>query len=474
MIGRFVLFGLLAIDALLQIRHAPRYGVGGFNVAQLPGLDAIGPSRMIYELCELFNAYLFVLAACGVATRFVLPIATAIYAYLYFGSQLDSYQHHYLVSLILLLSCFIPWQRPDGAGPSTQIRSWALRLVLIQIAIMYLWAAVSKMNHAWIDGRTLGGQIGGPLRAMIDATIGIRRASSLVIGIELALAASVWNRRLWRAAAPLGLMLHLGILASGLEIGLFAWLMIGLYIFIIPDRIWVWLAGTGPVRLVRDLARVIASWFEDGPQWGVYAIALAAGLGLAALCRFDHALQVGFILTAAIVGVALVRGLRQPGLRRRVQLAWLGCIHVVALGTWLMVDRSSSVAEDYYRFLAGSARRFGTDQEAEHAYRKLVAIVPDDEPAHFHLAHALLARDATEEGLAELHEAERLAPSAARAYVEEARWLASHARKTEALAKAREAVAADPKDSEARDLLNSFKNGSTGKRASPTIDDDSE
>src|SRR5437762_505916 len=33
-LARVVLFGLLAIDALLQIRHAPRYGVGGFNVAQ--------------------------------------------------------------------------------------------------------------------------------------------------------------------------------------------------------------------------------------------------------------------------------------------------------------------------------------------------------------------------------------------------------------------------------------------------------
>ena len=42
-------------------------------------------------------AYLFMLAAFGVATRWLVPLAAAIYAWLYFGSQLDSYQHHYLV-----------------------------------------------------------------------------------------------------------------------------------------------------------------------------------------------------------------------------------------------------------------------------------------------------------------------------------------------------------------------------------------
>src|SRR3569623_3614377 len=100
-VGRVVLFGLLALDALLQIRHAPRYGAGGFNAAQLPFLDALGPTRVSYGVGELINAYLLTLAAFGVATRWVLPPAAAIYAWLNFGSQLASYQHHYLVSMIL-------------------------------------------------------------------------------------------------------------------------------------------------------------------------------------------------------------------------------------------------------------------------------------------------------------------------------------------------------------------------------------
>src|SRR4051812_17444647 len=57
LVFRVVFFGMLAIDALLQIRHAPRYGAGGFNVAQLPFLDSIGPTRGSYEVAQLISAY---------------------------------------------------------------------------------------------------------------------------------------------------------------------------------------------------------------------------------------------------------------------------------------------------------------------------------------------------------------------------------------------------------------------------------
>src|SRR4051812_44910212 len=65
-VARVVIFGLLAIDALLAIRHAPRYGAGGFNVAQIPGLDGLGPTRNSYLVCELINAFLFTFAALGI------------------------------------------------------------------------------------------------------------------------------------------------------------------------------------------------------------------------------------------------------------------------------------------------------------------------------------------------------------------------------------------------------------------------
>jgi len=228
-LARVVVFALLAIDALRQIEHAPRYGAGDFNVAQLPLFDALAPGRVLYSVSELVLAYLLVFAACGVLTRYVLPIATVIYGWLYFSSHLDSYQHHYLVWLVLLLACFVPWQRPADATATTPVRSWALRLIYVQLALLYFWAAISKMNSAWVDGRTLGGQLSGSIRSLVDATVGLKGAAWIVILVELTLAATIWVKRTWWIAAPLGIALHAGILATSLEIGLFAWLMLGLY-----------------------------------------------------------------------------------------------------------------------------------------------------------------------------------------------------------------------------------------------------
>ncbi len=447
--GRVVLFALLAVDALLQISHAPRYGAGGFNVAQLPLLDLVAPNRVAYLVGQLVCSWLFVLIACGVATRLLVPIAAAIYGWLYFGSHLDSYQHHYLVWLLLVLACFVPWQRPPDARPATRVRSWALRLILVQLGILYFWAAVSKLDGAWLDGRTLGGQIHNSLRSLIDSTVGIRVASMLVVSTELVLAVTVWMPRMWRFAAPLGLALHLGIVASGLEVGLFAWLMIGLYIFIVPDRIWVGLAEREPLVAVRRAVRTIAGIFTGTAAivWWVVAAAIAALL--AAISRFDNAPLVGLLLLAALLAITAT-------LRGRQRVAWIATAHLLAFGLWTAVDRASKQASDYYRLWGGSARRLGDLKTSELAYRRMTEIAPDEGTGHYQLGRLLLARDAGEQGLAELHKAQDVEPMKARAYVAEARWLVQHGQKDAAIAKAREATIVEPGDAEAQSLLNSL------------------
>jgi len=436
-VARVCVFGLLALDALDQIRHAPRYGAGGFNVAQLPGLDALGPGRVAYGACELMNAYIFVLAAFGAARRGALGLAAALYAWLYFGSQLDSYQHHYLVALVLVIACCVPWQRPAQATPATPVRAWAVRLWLVQLAVMYLWAAISKLNPTWLHGTALDGQIHGPLRSLIDATIGLRATAWLVVLTELVLAATVWWRRAWPIVAPIGLGFHLAIVFTGLEIGLFAWLMIAMYALVVPDRVWVWLlARLEPVR-----ARLAGIALGTAARLGAIAAAVVLGIVLAALCRFEDALGLAIVLGLVVAGAALAR--------RRT---WLCIAHVAAIATWLAVDRASTIAVDYYKFWGGDARRLGERADAEHAYRRLIAIAPDDAAAHFQLGRVLLVQgDAS--GLDELHVAEQLEPDRARSLVLEARWLAGHGDRAAALAKARAAVAAEPGDREAQAVL---------------------
>lgn len=455
-IGRVLLFGILSLDSLLQLRHAPRYGAGDFNVAHLPFLDALGPTRWSFESAQLVVAYLLVLAAFGVATRLALPIATALYAWLYFGSQLDSYQHHYLVALVLLVACFIPWERPPDAGPRTRVRTWALRLLLVQLGIMYFWAAVSKMNGAWLDGSALSQQLHGPVRHLIawklplvHVAVGMATASKLVLATELTLAVTIWIPRAWHIAAPLGILLHLGILASSLDIGLFAWIMLALYAFVVPDPVWIALAELAPIRALRTAIRDTRARLDAGARWLIGGLGTIAALVLAARCRLPHALAVAAVVLAVggVAALATVLRHRQP------RIAALGLASVLAVGAWLAVDRKTTVIVDYYRFWGGASRRLGDRTTSERAYRTLTEVAPDDGNGHFQLARLLLERGADDDALTQLHAAERLEPHRARAYLLDARWLAEHHRRGDAIAKAEAAVAAEPGDRTARRLL---------------------
>lgn len=451
---RFIVFVLLALDAALQISHAPRYGAGGFNVGQLPFLDGIGASRVLFGAAQLVLAYLFVAIAFGVATRVLVPVCAAIYAWLYFGSQLDSYQHHYLVALLLVIASFVPWQRGD-ATPETPVRSWALRLLLVQLAILYVWAAVSKMSPAWVDGSTLSTQMTGAIAEMIKSSIGWQVASVLVIAVELALAATVWARPAWRIAAPLGVAFHASIMFTGLEIGLFAFLMLGLYALVIPDRFWVAVV-TRFERLAGFLAR---------PSWVVFGAGLVTAVALARLVRIEDAFVIGIatcIVPLAAAVYALVRKKSAPAIA-------VGVAHVLGIALWLFVDRATDATQDYYRFWGGSQRRIGSPEVAEHAYRRLTEVAPELESGHYQLGKLLIKRGAVDEGLEELREAQRLAPSVARSFVEEARVLQTQGKTTEAIEKARQATNADRSHAGARALLDSLTGG---KKPAP-IDDDS-
>lgn len=465
-VARVVLFGLLAFDALLQLRHAPRYGAGGFNVAQLPGLDGLGPSRGSYEIAQLVSAYLFVLAALGVATRYVLPVVSGIYAWLYFTSQLDSYQHHYLMALLLGIACFVPWQRPEGAEPGTPVRAWAVRLLLVQLGILYLWAAISKFDAAWLDGRTLSGQITGPLRGLVDSSVGIKAAARFTILAELLLAFTIWIRPAWFIALPLGVLFHASILISGLEIGLFAWLMLALYVFVVPDRAWAWLGETAALRLIRRGVGKLR--FEGDLVTGIAVVGgAAAAVGLAALCRFQYAVTVALALGLVPVVIIVARRLKD----RRGGAA-VGLAHVMAIVVWLVVDRASTVAVDYYRFWGGSSRRLGDLESAERAYRTMVAIAPEESSGHFQLGRVLLKRGVEAEGLAELRLAQAEEPARARAYVAEAQYLAGKGRSAEAIEKAREATYAEPESKDAQDLLDSLTGKQRPAAAGNQPDDD--
>ena len=441
--ARVAIFLVLACDAVLQIGHAPRYGTG-FNVAQLPGFDAIAPGTVAYEVGQLLTGYCLALAAFGVATRFVVPIAALLYGWLYFGSQVDGYQHHYLVFIMLVVASFVPWERPAGAVGDTPVRSWALRLFLVQLGIVYFWTAVAKLDGAWLDGSTLGRQMTGGLRSMVDSTIGIKAASVSVPLVELVLAGTVWFKRTSFIAAPLGILLHCGIVAMGLEIGLFAYLMLACYLLVIPDSLYRFIATDKPGPLAELMAK---------PSWRVAGAAMGIGFALFAFLRLEQARPVGIV---AAVGYAAIvwRTWRTEGTPRIA----IGLAHIAAMLLWIGIDRLGGVAIDYYRFKGSMEKRFGDKAVSEAAYARLVEIAPEDGNAHYQYAKVLLDANKGDAALVELRAAQRYEKTKARSFLLEARYLAGVGKVAEAKAAAIAGAQAEPSSSEARTLVETLSN----------------
>ena len=104
-------FFLLAFDCWLDlIPHGGRYGFNNFNVAHFSVLDALQPvpsSGTYVAVVFLAGIASFVMAFAG-PTRLLLGSLFVLYTYGWMMSMLDSYQHHYLISILLFSCMFFP------------------------------------------------------------------------------------------------------------------------------------------------------------------------------------------------------------------------------------------------------------------------------------------------------------------------------------------------------------------------------
>jgi hypothetical protein len=132
------------------------------------------------------------------------------------------------------------WRRgPRGSGATDaslrRVRSPASVLACTQVAIVYLFAGLSKASPAFLDGSVLAAELAvGPSAELFrELTPGLIVAVSVTaVGVEIALPFLLWFPRTRRWGALLGSGLHLGILATLApwpELTVFALLMLGTY-----------------------------------------------------------------------------------------------------------------------------------------------------------------------------------------------------------------------------------------------------
>ena len=318
---RLCVFGVIALEAWTSLVHAPRYGAGDFNVSHFPALDPWlpVPGRRAMVVLWVAQGYLALRIALGTAGRSAVVTLTVLYAATHFASQLDSYQHHYLILWVLAL-----WSTLPGELVTNRHGAWQRRLILGVLSIVYLWAAYSKLDPLWSSGAVLGLQLdsGAPLVRTLTSWTGSRQAALLLlaratIATEIFLAVALWFRRLWPLAWIAGVVFHAGIELLGFRIELFSYLMVALYFLVAPEPV---------IRLVTAPLRAIAGRFP------------------------------------------------------RPYLPLTG--HAIACASLLLLGATTSVALDHHRYLGGDSRRRGDLPAAIRAYEKVIAIDPTYEPGH--------------------------------------------------------------------------------------------
>jgi len=228
------------------------------------------------------------LIAVGAWTRTAAALFLAGFGYVFLLEQARYLNHFYLVLLLALLLAWVPsdrvgslaawWRRRRGGGPpGAWVPRWSVLLVRGQLAIVYGFAALAKMNGDWLRGE--------PLRSWLRD-----RADLPWIGPWLAAPWAAWwfsyGGLLLDLLAPALLLLrrtravmfafvvafHL-MNAALFDIGIFPWLSIAATtIFFEPD--W-------PLRLARRPRPRAAAPVAAAPARGRRATVAALALWLA-------------------------------------------------------------------------------------------------------------------------------------------------------------------------------------------------
>lgn len=174
---------LLAFDCWVDlIPHAGRYGVGDFNVAHFAFLEILPtPTPGIYIGTLLFTGWLALVMAIR-PVRSGMALLFGLYTYGWSMSMLDSYQHHYLLSLLLFSCIWFPFAAaPAVFGPTGEKREEDLGRWRIVGGLLLLFF-VGDLTMAACGLR-------GPLERMLgdSGMLNGIRATAILLGVLLIL-----------------------------------------------------------------------------------------------------------------------------------------------------------------------------------------------------------------------------------------------------------------------------------------------
>lgn len=387
---------MVALDTwMLMIGHAGRYGVANFNVAHFAIMQRVLPlpTPQHYVATLLLTGLLALTLALLGTRRLAMCLLFLLYTYSWSMSMLDSYQHHYFVSLVLLCMVFFP---ATGVAPDRDARTsgFGYPLLAATITLLYTFTSIAKMDAQWCDGFTLrrissAEQVLAPL-VQLAAKLGIEQptfwsiASTSVIPLELLIAVgyalsalqddparSRWLRMVVALCFPVAVALHLGAEALRLDIGWFSYYMLALACtFLLPGRAVqiLALAITVPAKKIAQfLTEATTDKAPSALEKWLTCAAVSGVLGAAAfLLDLPGAPAAAIVAGLGLWSYAFATTGRKP----TTQISHVALALGVAAVLMLSAIAVTEVRWDYYRYLGGDLQRRGESRAALDAYLK--------------------------------------------------------------------------------------------------------
>ncbi len=250
-----VVFGLLVAWHLvdyIQYDWARRVYVDPVLRVPYAGFEWLAPwpgDGMVIHFAVLVGAALAV--AAGLRTRLASVVLCLGLAYTFLLERTHSNNHDYLIVLLAFLACWLPLGRAGSrdvrADPSREVDevpAWTLWLLRGQVAVLYLFGALSKWNADWLQqGEPFGPHVlavaeaqGWPFAEVLagrEAWVALSWAGMLFD--LLVIPGLLWRRT--RAAAVVASVLFHSINQVLFPIGIFPMLALSLT-FLFLDPAW--------------------------------------------------------------------------------------------------------------------------------------------------------------------------------------------------------------------------------------------
>lgn len=343
-----------------MMSRAGRYGFREFNISHWPWLDVIQPmpNHSLYIGSLLLASVAAIFGALAWRTPLVVAVACGGWTWAWACSLLDSFQHHYFLSLVLV--CFFGFPMRSDAG-----RSWGFPLLTATTAIMYFFASFSKLAPEWRDGSALR-RVARSRNDQVEslfASLGLESSQGwelvaagavtvqVTIGIAYLLAPLPRNRWL-HAYSTLALLsalsFHMGAEWLNLKIGWFSYYMMVMAIIVFsPAIIW----DTLWEKIAKPLSEFWQALTLKIPA-SVRTPVCLSGILIAAvsITYVDLPGSLGVALLTAMVVITVMMLYEKDAIHVAGAMALIGVL------MWWTYGHNES-RYNFYRFVGGDASR---------------------------------------------------------------------------------------------------------------------